>query len=229
MKSAAQIPVLYAPMERALLSRYLKKRDPRPGDLRGMDVKRPVPEGWDEQESGVGPRENGHGGFDLMIENAVARICLAAVDEQLPRWASVGFDGNVTLGRPHRMRTWRARSLASTHLFTINWADSAPGCSWPEAYYVTWLPGYGVSVVTASADSWDTHGYCDVAIGYFAGEPSDTRSATDCVTTYWRTLKAGRQERWAYLLDSGAFDETGVTAIADAVWSPKGSRRATRT
>ena len=57
-----QIPVLYSPMERALLAKYLKRRDPRPRDLRGMDVKKPVPDGWDDEESGVGPRRTGTAG-----------------------------------------------------------------------------------------------------------------------------------------------------------------------
>lgn len=40
----------------------------------------------------------------------------------------------------------------------INWADSGPGYSWPESYYVTYLPGLEKYIVTASLDSPDVWG-----------------------------------------------------------------------
>ena len=46
-------------------------------------------------------------------------------------------------------------------LFCVNWADSAPGISWPEAYYVTFIPGLDHYVVTASRDSRDLFGCTD--------------------------------------------------------------------
>ena len=37
-------------------------------------------------------------------------------------------------------------------LFSINWATSGPGFEWPEAYYVTYIPGLEKYVFTASRD-----------------------------------------------------------------------------
>ena len=74
-----------------------------------------------------------------MLENAIARICLESAQRSLPQWAMVR-DGKVTLGRRRQRTARRARKLRPVHLFTINWADSGPGFSWPEAYHVTCLP-----------------------------------------------------------------------------------------
>ena len=215
------IPELYSPMERAVLAAYLQIPDPRPDDLRGLDPTKPVPSRWSERSHGIGPQRSALDST-RMVENAVARICLESVDAQLPQWASIS-NGEVVLGRRTRRAPRRRRSLSPEHLFTINWADSGPGFSWPEAYYVTVLPGYDVSVVTASADCPDTTGYCDVAVGWFPGSEEDLVNTRESIQTHWWTLKSDGQERWAYLFDTGALDEEGAGEIADAVWGGEGT------
>jgi hypothetical protein len=51
-------------------------------------------------------------------------------------------------------------------LLCINWADSGPGFSWPEAYHITRIPGFDQHIVTASRDSPDAWGCTDHAIGF---------------------------------------------------------------
>lgn len=212
---------LYAPIERALLSAYLGVPDPKPADIAGVDVTKPVPDDWNETRNGTGPRASERGSNALMLENAVARICLESAQRSLPQWAVVR-DGTVTLGRRRQRTARRERKLRPIHLFTINWGDSGPGFSWPEAYYATWLPGYDVSVVTASADSPDTHGYSDFAIGWFRGPADAHGRAAECVADHWIVQKGYCQERWAYLLDAGALDQRAANALADAVWPSNG-------
>jgi hypothetical protein len=115
-------------------------------------------------------------GFDKQIDHyrridaAVAFIVLERVEQRLPQWAAVR-DNEVILARKHRDGTKvpnRKVLLQPRHLFTINWADSGPGFSWPTAYYVAWLPYYDRYVVTASADCPDAFGYCDFALGAFS-------------------------------------------------------------
>jgi len=209
---------LYAPIERAVLAKYLDAVDPRPADLRTFDVSKPVPARWSEQKDGIGPRRSAFGSKRLMLQNAVARICLEAVAAELPQWAEVR-DGVVITGRPLAPVTTRGRALAPRHLFTINWADSRPGFSWPEAYYVTLASGYGTSVVTASADSPDATGHCDVAVGWYRGPASDLEQVREAVRTHWASLKRQSQGRWAYLFREGALDELEANAIGDLVWS----------
>jgi len=129
----------------------------------------------------------------LILENAVARICLEPIANELPQWAAIR-NGSIERGRPLTRLTLRDRNLAPLHLLTINWGDSGPGFSWPEAYYATWLPGYEVTIMSASADSPDAHGYCDRAVGWFNGA-FDRQKAAEAIAAYWQVQKSYSQER----------------------------------
>lgn len=218
------IPELYRPIERAVLSTYLQRPDPRPEDLANLDPTRPVPRRWSERCHGIAPQRSETGCHDLIVENAVARICLESIANDLPQWAAIGNESMV-LGRARTRRTSNGRRLAPVHLFTINWGDSGPGFSWPEAYHVTWLPGYDASVVTASADSPDAHGYCDRAVGRFSGRSDFVESTARVLAAYWLSQRDAGQESWAYLFDEGALDERAADRIADAVWTAEKADR----
>ena len=90
------------------------------------------------------------------------------------------------------------------HLFTVNWADSGPGFSWPAAYYATWVPYYERFVVTDSADCPDAFGYADVAVGHFGQEEDLLEGSRRIVVEDWR-FRIGEwdQGRWAYLFFEG--------------------------
>jgi hypothetical protein len=211
----------YTPTERALLAAYLGYPDPAPHDLEGIDITKAVdPEEWDESVQGIAPLPNLYDTDHLMLENAVARICLEPVAPELPQWASVS-GGKVTLARQRRRRTALRshRPRRPKYLFTINWADSGPGFSWPEKYYVARIPGYEVCIVTGSADSPDAHGYCDFALGWYAGGVSDVDKAGEIIRAWWAGQLMGHdQQRWAYLFGTGAVDEQTAERWADAVW-----------
>ena len=222
-KSLPDIRTSYTPLERALLSAYLGYPDPAPHELEGIDISETVdPDEWDESVQGIAPLPNIHGIDNLMLENAVARICLEPVAPELPQWGSI-TDGKVTLARTHRRRTALRshRPRRPRHLFTINWADSGPGFSWPEKYYVARLPGYEVCIVTGSADGPDAHGYSDFALGWYLGGVSDVEKAGESIRAWWAKQEGWGQARWAYLFGTGSVDETTAEAWADTVWPPE--------
>jgi hypothetical protein len=210
----------YTPLERALLAAYLGYPDPAPHELEGVDITTPVhPEEWDDAIQGIAPLLNCYGSSDLMLENAVARICLEPVAPELPQWASIS-NGQVTLARKRRRRTALRshRPRRPNHLFTINWADSGPGFSWPEAYYAARIPGYEVCIVTGSADSPDANGYCDFAIGWYLGGVSAGDKAGEVIRAWWSRQRECGQQRWAYLFDTAAVDDKTAERWADEVW-----------
>ena len=209
---------LYTPIERAAIARYLEREDPRPEDLVGLDPAAAQDDERDVATGGIAPLRSMTGCDDLIVENVVARICLEAVTFRLPQWAEVS-DRGVRFSRKHP-RTRTRRRLISRRLFTINWADSGPGFSWPEAYRLTWLTGYDVAIVTASADSPDAHGYCDVAIGWFEAGTDEVTGIERAITGWWRALRAQNQERWAYLFSTGTIDTKRATLWANRVWGP---------
>ena len=101
----------------------------------------------------------------------------------------------------------------------INWADSGPGFSWPESYYVSYLPVYDVYVVTASADSPDTWGYCDLAIGHFKSCKNIVTASKQVIQERWQQLyDEYDQQSWAYLFNVGLVDEAAAYSMAADVW-----------
>jgi hypothetical protein len=229
-KRLPDIRTSYTPIERALLSAYLGYPDPAPQEIEGIDISQPVDaDEWDESVQRIAPLPSLHDGNSLMLENAVARICLEPVARQLPQWASIS-DGRVTLARRRRPRTALRsdRPRRPKYLFTINWGDSGPGFSWPEKYFVARLPGYEVCIVTASADSPDTHGYCDFAIGWYPGGVSDIEKAGECIREWWSKQCGWGQERWAYLFGTGAVDEQTAERWPTKCGHPKATTIMTR-
>ena len=153
------------------------------------------------------------------LSNAVARLVLSKIQDRLPQWAAVYADGRVNLARTYRPKRDAIIEPLPRFLFEINWADSGPGFSWPEAYHVSYLPGFDRYVVTASQDSPDMHGYTDEAIGHFgAGGPVDEGIHRTIVKCWGDQAADLEQHRWAYLLQSGEIDEETAGAWADEVW-----------
>lgn len=219
-KSLPEIRTSYTPIERALLAAYLGYPDPAPHELEGIDITDPVdPDEWDESVQGIAPLPSLYDIPHLMLENAVARICLEPVTPALPQWASIR-DGKATFARASRRRTALRshRPRRPNYLFTINWADSGPGFSWPEKYFVARIPGYEVCIVTGSADSPDANGYCDFALGWYLGGVSDVDKAGESIRAWWKSQEQSGQQRWVCLFGTGAVDETTAERWADEVW-----------
>ena len=108
------------------------------------------------------------------------------------------------------------RARTAGFFSTINWANSAPGLCWPEAYYVTQLPGWDVHIVTASQDTDEIYGYEDFALGWFDTKQDAVEGAKDVLIRYWRSLHSEYdQQRWEELFDISAGDPEGW---ADEVW-----------
>lgn len=135
----------FSPTEHALLCDYFHIEHPL--ELKHINIR-------------IEPAHAGHwvnSDCDRDLAAAVAHIALAVIQGRLTQCASV-CDGEVTLYRQRFDRPSRSVVLLPQHLFTINWADSAPGVSWPESYYVTYFPEYDRFVVTESQDSTDIWG-----------------------------------------------------------------------
>jgi hypothetical protein len=128
-------------------------------------------------------------------------------------------DGIFTLFRQPFARPSRSVVLLPQHLFTINWADSGPGISWPEAYHVTYIPDYDRYVVTASQDSKDMWGFNDLAIGSFNGDIPLIEGCRMMLIDWWQSQCGDyEQGRWAYVWEEGKIDTRTARAWGDLVW-----------
>ena len=213
----------FKPIELAVLATHLKKRKLLPRRIRVIDAKAVRPPGaWNEERDGIAPVEGrGFARYDDALSNAVARICLSGIQENLPQWQATDDMGKITLSRkitsPLDMPP---RILLPQFLFTINWADSGPGYSWPEAYYATRVPFFDATIVTLSHDTVDVYGYCDLAIGWLKKGHDSEAEIGGIIKRHWKHLfDEGGQQRWAYLFGTGMVDGNTAENWADEIWA----------
>lgn len=161
------------------------------------------------------------GSGDPRLDNGVAKILLETVQAQLPSWGHVN-GGEVVLTRDVTREAPRSLQLLPQHLVTINWGDSGPGVSWPEAYYVTFVPALGIRCVTASADSDDNWGFTDLAIGCCRARGDATYGVRAILVNWWRICRALGLEPWESVIAEGSVPVERVLGWRGAVWGKGG-------
>ena len=140
---------------------------------------------------------------DIRLANAVARICLNAIQERLPDFVLL-TEGGFVHARRRDARRRGVVELLPRLLFVINWADTAPGFCWPESYHVTYLPEYRRYVVTASVDSTESWGCTDMALGWFPQGEDRLNACRRIVTRWWNHRRRKHdQSQWAEVISSG--------------------------
>jgi hypothetical protein len=149
----------------------------------------------------------------------VGSFAVRDIQKRLPN-CGICRDGHVTLTRLIR-RNLRSRKVAGSvrFLFRINWADTAPGLSWPADYHLVWLPEFDRFVLTYSADSTDALGYCDFALG--AVDPADDWRAAvrRILVDDWRfQFDAWNQAPWAYVWGAGLVTEDEAMSWRAEAW-----------
>jgi hypothetical protein len=125
-----------------------------------------------------------NGGSPTEVDAAVAGVLLQGIRSSLPQWAAIRSDGQLMLGRSNTDDS-RTR-FRPQHLFTLNWADSAPGYSWPVAHHATVVREFNRVVITASADCLDTYGYTDFALASFDVNRPLLDGAHEVIVNRWR-------------------------------------------
>jgi len=202
------LQALFSPTERAILFDYFEIA--RPKALAEIDIH--------EQPSYGGLWVNkvladtGRG-----VEAVVAQIALSKIQNSLPQCGIV-HNGDVTLTRHPFVSSLQTAFLFPQHLFTINWADSGPGMSWPEAYHVTYFPGFERQVVTASMDSPDMWGVTEMAIGSFTVDTPLQDGCCGVLCDWWGGQRNMEQAKWAYVWDEGLIKNRIANEWADSVW-----------
>jgi hypothetical protein len=208
----------FSPTERAFLCDYFGIERPEP--LRTIDVRSPAGSG----EVYVEP--DFWGTFSAYsLGSAVARLLLSQVQDRLPQWAAIYETGHMELGRAVRERRPGPAFLLPQFLFEINWADSGPGFSWPEAYHACHVPGFGRYVVTASADSTDGFGYEDLALGWFPEKNPIKAGARELIARWWAPYRDAHHPGWCAVFRAGCVSEDEALEWRAAVWGAPRARQ----
>jgi hypothetical protein len=217
----------YEAGEIAILRAYFGLK-PRPGDAPLAELyEAPADENADADPDAprVGPIRLRHfqaGEPVNELNEAVARICLAEVQDRLPQWSCSSPVNGFVLGRARFTAPERTFTpLHPAHLLCINWGDSGPGFSWPEDYYVTLLPGFGRYVLTVSADSPDSYGVTDFALGWFRASEDRVAGSKRLLARWWREAAKHDGGPWAYLFSEGLIDVKEAYRMRRLVWGDR--------
>jgi len=163
------------------------------------------------------------------LSAAIGAIVVRDIQPQLPNFGVGLPDGGIALARKIRPTLAQSARLTPQHLFTVNWADTAPGISWPVAYYACWLPTFGRFVLTSSADSPETFGYCDFALGHFGLNEHWRQSVGAILVADWREQSEQCDEGpWAYVFEAGSVSEAMANAWRETAWPPRRETRPPR-
>ena len=143
---------------------------------------------------------------DLELDNEVATILLDTVQTRLPNFHCRHKDGTEVHGRSIQGLKKRKIQLLPLHLFSINWALTAPGLDWPETYLVTYVPGHNVRIVTASQDGDECWGYTDLAIGFCKPHRSPEFGVKNVIRSWWSQVPNAISP-WSIFTSAGLIDE----------------------
>ena len=158
---------------------------------------------------------------DRYVEAAVAAILLRSIERSLPNWGAWSPESGLVTARTRRpRRDSRKLHLKPKHLFTINWASSGPGFSWPNEYNLCWVPLYERYVVTVSADSPEgLCGYTDLALGSFgASEDVENRVRAIVVGDWYGQFMEWNQAQWEDVAETGLISAEALMRRAEEVW-----------
>lgn len=199
--------------EQAILDRYFQSTAPDPGEQEPL---RPA------LDAIVGSFMAGSLD-ERRLDVAAAVILSRHIDVELPAWSFLDEQGAWRSTRELETPTSRRVGLLSHRIFTINWADSGPGFSWLEEYRLTWAPGNGRFVVTASSDTDEAYGYQDVALGHFRPGPAVAlNKVRQIICRRWRVQKRETsQERWQGVAIAGLVSTEEATVWRDRVWGSR--------
>jgi hypothetical protein len=158
---------------------------------------------------------------DKELAAEVGAIALATVQDRLLNFTTIGPEGFRSAREPKVPHSRRVL-VVPRYLFMIDWAMSGPGISWPEAYYVTFIPRFDRYVVTASRDSDDLYGCCDHAIGWFSDTVDPKAGGIAVVKAWWEMARDCRdQEGWFCFVDAGSVTEVEAQGLRENVWPEK--------
>jgi len=155
---------------------------------------------------------------ELALDNQVACILLNVINGRLPNWGYTRDDGEYICTRKTVAVRSRRVQLLPQLLLSINWASSGPGFSWPVSYYVTYVPGLNVRVVTESRDCEEITGYTDLAIGWCKVARHTAWGCKRIIVEYWLRAHGVEPIPWECVWREGLISKEQAMRWRTEVW-----------
>jgi hypothetical protein len=211
---------IFKPVEHAVLARVVGRPKLLPDWATHIDLNEFPKAGWEEAIDGIAPTRPIQKNI-YALGNTAARIALATIQHRLPQWASFTPGQGIIHARTLRRFPVRKVNSQPLFLFSINWADSGLGISWPESYHVTWIAYYDRFLVTASFDSKDLFDFEDLELDFFAGSSesgADLHQIRDIIVSFWRMFESHEFDAWQGVSKTGVIKERTALAWRSRVW-----------
>jgi hypothetical protein len=162
---------------------------------------------------------------DIQLDNRVALILLNTVESQLPNYGVVDSEGEVSMGRNRSPLVARKLQLLPSLLFSIDWASTAPGVSWPESYFVTYVPAGNISIVTTSKDDDEIWGYADLAVGFCRAARTPEFGVKKIIQSWWKRGCGDREvgQGWETFWSAGLIDKSRAEKWRDQTFGKQRS------
>ena len=160
---------------------------------------------------------------DIELDNQVALILLNTIQEKLPNYGITNSEGKAHMGRIISPVAARKIQLLFSFLFSIDWASTAPGLSWPESYFVTYIPSLNLRIVTVSVDDDSLYGagYSDIAIGFCRAIRTTEFGTKKIIQDWWKRSSGAELMPWESFWSAGLIDKARAEAWRDQVFGKR--------
>lgn len=134
---------------------------------------------------------------------ATAGLIMNHIDEQLPKWATEGEHGRA-LALEWNVRIPTNRLIDPTLVCTVRWTTSGKGFYWPIDFWLTYIDGFHVEILTAH--SHDVWGKRDLVIGVAPAGRDRRAIALELMEVLWRNMMDATGTIWASWMEDGLID-----------------------
>ena len=134
---------------------------------------------------------------------AAAGLISNHIDQQLPEWATQGENGR-SLALEWNVRIPTNRLIDPTPVCTVRWTTEGKGFYWPIDFWLTYIDGFHVEILTAR--SHDIQGSRELVIAVAPAGEDRRAIALELIEGLWRNMMEATGAMWASWLEDGLVD-----------------------
>jgi len=134
---------------------------------------------------------------------AAAGLISNHIDQQLPKWAAEGERGRA-LALEWNVRIPTNRLIDPTLVCTVRWTTSGKGFYWPIEFWLTYIDGFHVEILTARSP--DVSGKRELVINVAPAGEDRRAIALELMEGLWHNIMAATGAMWASWLEDGLID-----------------------
>lgn len=134
---------------------------------------------------------------------AAAGLIINHIEEQLPKWAAEGEHGRA-LALEWNTRIPTNRLIDPTPVCTLRWTTTGKGFYWPIEFWLTYIDGFHVEILTArSPDVW---GVSELVVKVAPAGENRRAIALELMEGLWHNIMEASGAIWSNWMEDGLID-----------------------